>query len=72
MGLSAADGFVLLAVGCAALGYAEGGKLAREYGGWRVICWALIISAPVLAPVVAVQAATGDVCAGPAAWLGFG
>ncbi len=71
-GLSSADGFVLLAVASAALGYAEGGALAREYGGWRVICWALIISAPVLAPVVAVQAATGDVSAGPAAWLSFG
>lgn len=72
VGLSAADGFVLLAVACAALGYAEGGKLAREYGGWRVICWALIISALALLPVVAVQMVTTGLSAGFGAWLGFG
>lgn len=72
VGLSAADGFVLLAVACAALGYAEGGRLAREYGGWRVICWALIVSAPALLPVVAVQMATTGLSAGFGAWLGFG
>ncbi len=71
-GLSLADGLVLLAVVSAALGYAEGGALAREYGGWRVICWALIISAPVLAPVVAVRAATHGLSAGAPAWWGFG
>jgi drug/metabolite transporter (DMT)-like permease len=71
-GLGLADGFVLLAVACAALGYAEGGTLARDYGGWRVICWALIIAAPVLAPVVAVQAVVHGLSAAPVAWLGFG
>jgi len=45
---------VLAAVALAGLGYAEGGALAREYGGWRVICWALILAAPILAPVTAV------------------
>ncbi len=72
VGLSLADGFVLLAVASAALGYAEGGALAREYGGWRVICWALIISAPVLAPIVAVHAVTSGLSAGFEAWVGFG
>lgn len=46
--LHAADGLMLLAVIIGALGYAEGGKLAREMGGWQVICWALVVSAPVL------------------------
>jgi drug/metabolite transporter (DMT)-like permease len=27
-------------------GYAEGGLLAREMGGWLVICWALVIVLP--------------------------
>lgn len=33
----------------AALGYAEGGKLGRVMGGWQGICWALVLSGPVLA-----------------------
>jgi drug/metabolite transporter (DMT)-like permease len=28
-------------------GYAEGGLLAREMGGWLVICWALVTVLPV-------------------------
>ena len=36
------------AVGLGALGYAEGGRLAREMNGWRVICWALVLVAPLL------------------------
>ena len=30
----------------AATGYALGGKLSKEIGGWQVICWALVISFP--------------------------
>jgi len=48
------DLLVLGAVALAGLGYAEGGALARQYGGWRVICWALILSLPILAPATAV------------------
>jgi len=67
----AGDLLILLAVGLGALGYAEGGALAREMGGWRVICWALVLSAPVLAPVVVWQAARTGLDAGLDAWLGF-
>ncbi|MDQ3524692.1 MAG: DMT family transporter, partial [Chloroflexota bacterium] len=35
--LQAEDLLLLAAVGLAALGYAEGGRLAREMSGWRVI-----------------------------------
>jgi drug/metabolite transporter (DMT)-like permease len=45
-----ADLLVLAAVVLAGLGYAEGAVLAREYGGWRVICWALLLALPVLLP----------------------
>lgn len=44
----AADGALLVAVLLGALGYAEGGKLAVRLGGWQVISWALVLSAPVL------------------------
>ena len=50
--LHLADLLLLGAVVAAALGYAEGGKLARDLGGWRVICWALIVALPfVIVPV---------------------
>jgi drug/metabolite transporter (DMT)-like permease len=68
---TAADLLVLAAVALGALGYAEGGALAREMGGWQVICWALVLSAPFLAPVAAVAAARDGLDAGADAWLGF-
>lgn len=30
------------------LGYAEGAKLSRRLGGWQVISWALVLSAPMM------------------------
>ena len=45
-GLSTGDLLILVAVALGAIGYAEGGALARELGGWRVICWAVLLSAP--------------------------
>jgi len=45
------DILLLAAIAVGGIGYAEGGILAREYGGWRVICWALILSLPVSVPV---------------------
>lgn len=35
----------------AGLGYAQGGLLAREMGGWQVICWTLVVSLPLLVPL---------------------
>lgn len=37
---------LLGAIVSAAIGYAVGGKLSKEIGGWQVICWALVISLP--------------------------
>ena len=39
------------AVIMASLGYAQGGILARELGGWQVICWTLVVSLPLLVPI---------------------
>lgn len=67
-----ADLLLLCAVIAAAVGYAEGGRLARELGGWRVICWALLISAPVLiVPVALAIVQQHGLHASPRAWLGF-
>ena len=68
---STADLLILIAVALSAIGYAEGGALARELGGWRVICWAVLLSAPLTIPIALVAAAGSDVHADADAWLGF-
>jgi len=48
-----ADLVLLGAVIAAAIGYAVGAQLAKEMGGWQVICWALILTFPfVLLPSI--------------------
>jgi drug/metabolite transporter (DMT)-like permease len=67
------DLLLLIAVVLVALGYAEGGKLSRVLGGWRVICWALVISMPFLIIPVVLSVVGRDFSAVSAtAWLGFG
>ncbi|HZB92979.1 MAG TPA: DMT family transporter, partial [Stellaceae bacterium] len=66
-----ADGWILIAVVLGGLGYAEGGALARELGGWQVISWVLVLSAPVLLPICLWRAAATGLDAGLPAWLGF-
>jgi drug/metabolite transporter (DMT)-like permease len=68
---SGADLLVLVAVALGAVGYAEGGSLARELGGSRVICWALVLSLPLTLPLGAAGAMLGSVDAPADAWLGF-
>jgi drug/metabolite transporter (DMT)-like permease len=70
-GVSWGDVQILIAVALGAIGYAEGGALAREMGGWRVICWAVFLSAPLTVPIGAIAALGSDLHAGDDAWLGF-
>ncbi len=49
------DIVLLFAVFSAGLAYALGARIAREIGSWQVICWALLLSAPFLLPVVSYQ-----------------
>ena len=67
----AADLLVLAAVLLCAFGYAEGGALSRELGGWRVISWALLLALPVTVPATAIAAAGGLSGGGTNAWLAF-
>ncbi len=39
---------LLAAVVAASFGYAIGGTLSKRLGGWQVICWALVISLPII------------------------
>ncbi|MFC0431715.1 DMT family transporter [Kutzneria buriramensis] len=70
-GFHTADLWFFAAVLVCALGYAEGGALARDLGGARTICWALVLALPVTVPV-AVIAAHGLGAATGVEWLGFG
>lgn len=49
-GLRLADVLLVLAIVLVGFGYAEGGHLARELGGLRVVSWALIVSLPITLP----------------------
>ena len=66
------DWAMLAAVIAGALGYAEGGKLARVLGGWQTIAWALVASAPVLVlPTAWLTLSQPLATAGTSAWAGF-
>jgi drug/metabolite transporter (DMT)-like permease len=69
--LQVADLLLLGAVAAAGMGYAEGARLARELGAWQVICWALVLAAPLLVVPVVIAAWQHGLAASPAAWLGF-
>lgn len=62
---------LLAAVLAAALGYAEGGRLAQTLGGWQVICWALVLAAPFLLVPVAVVGLPLGAPISLNAWLAF-
>jgi drug/metabolite transporter (DMT)-like permease len=53
-GVQTADVLLLLALLLGAVGYAEGGRLAREMPGWRVICWVVVFALPVSLPLTVV------------------
>ncbi len=69
-----ADLLMFGAVVLAAVGYTEGARLSQTMGGQQVISWALVLSAPLLAPLALwlswphLGAIAG---AGWQAWLGF-
>jgi drug/metabolite transporter (DMT)-like permease len=55
------DLLLIGAVLSAGLGYALGGKLSKELGGWQVICWALVISFPFIILPAWMQAPEEDI-----------
>lgn len=69
--LQPGDIWMLAAVVAGAMGYTEGGRLARELGGWRVICWALVFAAPVLVFPVGWSLIQHGVQGDPRAWFGL-
>ncbi|KZB60248.1 DMT family transporter [Thalassospira sp. MCCC 1A02491] len=71
-GAFSGDLYMLGAIIVCGLGYAEGGKLSRQLGGWQVICWALVISVVPMAVLCAVTLPEQMGAIGMPAWLGLG
>ena len=66
------DLLLFCAVLAAAVGYAEGGLLARELGAWQTVCWALVVCAPLMLVLVVVATTRSTPHGSPSEWLAFG
>lgn len=44
------DVYMVASIIICGLGYAEGARLSRKLGDWQVICWALVLSLPLMLP----------------------
>jgi drug/metabolite transporter (DMT)-like permease len=66
-----ADAAFLLAVIVGAFGYAVGGLLAQQMGGWRVICWAVVLAFPFVVVPTVMHAPSTMSSPGLAIWLWF-
>ncbi|BAM92897.1 inner membrane transport protein [Bradyrhizobium oligotrophicum S58] len=62
---------MIAAVIVCGLGYAEGAMLTRRLGGWQVISWALVLSAPVMLLLSLMTLPAGPQAITAAAWLGL-
>ncbi|MDV3126087.1 DMT family transporter [Mycobacterium sp. 21AC1] len=70
--LSWADLLLFGAVVACAIGYAEGGLLARDLGAWQTVSWALVVAAPVMIILVALSVVQQPPAASPTQWAAFG
>lgn len=68
--LGPADGLLLLAVASAAVGYVAGARMSSQLRAEQVICWVLVLSLPLTAPLAWASWPVEPVRA--SAWLGFG
>lgn len=69
--LHGSDALLLGAVLTGAVGYAEGGLLARELGSWPTVSWALVVAAPVMVAGTALSVCQQPPSATPVQWLAF-
>ena len=65
------DGLMLGAIIVCGLGYAEGAALSRRLGGWQVICWALVLSLPVMLVLSFATLPPTLANVGSGAWIGL-
>lgn len=67
----AGDLLMLAAILVCGLGYAEGAAMSRRLGGWQVICFALLLSAPLMTGLALATAPTIWPPFSAPAWVGF-
>ncbi|OKO79471.1 DMT family transporter [Bradyrhizobium sp. NAS96.2] len=65
------DLLMVAAIVVCGLGYAEGAALSRRLGGWQVISWALVLSAPVMLLMTIMTLPPSWQGIGAPAWLGL-
>jgi drug/metabolite transporter (DMT)-like permease len=65
------DALMLAAIIACGLGYAEGARLSRTLGGWQVICWALVLSLPVMILLALMTMPSSFTGIASPAWLGL-
>ncbi len=59
------------AVVAAAIGYAEGGLLARELGAWQTVSWALVLASPLMVFLMVLSASQQPPSGTPVQWAAF-
>ena len=70
-GLHWSDLLLFGAVIAAAVGYAEGGLLARELGSWQTVSWALLLAAPLMILLATLSIVHEPPTASPTQWAAF-
>jgi drug/metabolite transporter (DMT)-like permease len=66
-----ADLLLFGAVVSAAIGYAEGGLIARELGAWQTVSWALVLCFPLMVVLTVLSAAQQAPQGTPVQWAAF-
>lgn len=66
------DMLMLAAIVLCGLGYAEGARLSKTLGGWQVISWALVISLPIMLPIMFIYQPSSFSTVSTSAWLSLG
>lgn len=65
------DALMLVAVLLGGVGYAEGARFSRTFGGWQVISWALLLALPLMLPLCLMLRPDSFAQIGLPAWVGL-
>ncbi|MFD1772171.1 DMT family transporter [Sphingobacterium suaedae] len=66
------DALMIAAIVVCGLGYAEGARLAKTLGGWQVISWALVLSAPIVVVLAILYLPTSLIAIRIDTWIALG
>ncbi|MCU1636393.1 MAG: putative transporter ydeK [Cryobacterium sp.] len=69
--LHSSDLLLFGAVVAGAIGYAEGGLLAREVGAWQTVSWALVLACPLMVALTITSVIDQPPAATPVEWAAF-